>query len=52
MLCINLVVHQAETEAELESVCGEQGARFVYTSLTGQEAEVWPGGRMMAVRSV
>ncbi|KAH9492163.1 putative E3 ubiquitin-protein ligase HTD4 [Bulinus truncatus] len=42
-------VEMAETEAELESVCGDGEPRFVYTSLTGLDTELIPGGRSIYV---
>uniref|UniRef100_A0A2C9JLI7 HECT domain-containing protein n=5 Tax=Biomphalaria glabrata TaxID=6526 RepID=A0A2C9JLI7_BIOGL len=42
-------IEMAETEAELESVCGDGEPRFVYTSLTGLDTELIPGGRSIYV---
>ncbi|XP_059171920.1 probable E3 ubiquitin-protein ligase HECTD4 isoform X2 [Physella acuta] len=42
-------IEMAETEAELESVCGDGEARFVYTTLTGHDVELLPAGRSVYV---
>ncbi|KAK6968629.1 E3 ubiquitin-protein ligase HECTD4 [Biomphalaria glabrata] len=42
-------IEMAETEAELESVCGDGEPRFVYTSLTSLDTELIPGGRSIYV---
>lgn len=42
-------IEMAESEEELESVLGESSPRFVYTTLTGMDVELLPGGRATPV---
>ncbi|KAK3804042.1 hypothetical protein RRG08_062412 [Elysia crispata] len=37
-------IEMAESEEELESVLGESSPRFVYTTLSGRDVELLPGG--------
>ncbi|GFR88453.1 HECT domain containing E3 ubiquitin protein ligase 4 [Elysia marginata] len=45
-------IEMAESEEELESVLGESSTRFVYTTLTGMDIELLPGGRATPVSYV
>ncbi|CAG5121382.1 unnamed protein product, partial [Candidula unifasciata] len=38
-------IEMAESEWELENICGDTDARFVYSTLTGMDVEIIPGGR-------